>query len=111
VRLRFYANPDELLPEDYVPGPWEAELIVSYMPPETLLTLDGVSQRAWAQVGPESFTNPAVPADKLLYGTDGSPATWPVLGCGQPYLLAVDTTLTSDVGDVDVLLALTERMG
>jgi hypothetical protein len=55
------------------------------------MTLDGVSQHAWADVlgtGPRS-------ADHLLYGTGGSPATWPEFTCGMAYMISFDLPVES----------------
>ena len=48
-----------------------------------------MSQRTWAEVD----GGDAAPADKLVYGTGGIPATWPVLSCGVGYLLSFDAPL------------------
>jgi hypothetical protein len=107
VRIRVYENPDNLDPDTIDLSVWHSEQIVSYIPPNTVITLDGVSQRTWAEVdGGDSR-----PADKLLYGTGGTPATWPVLSCGQGYLLSFDAPLDAGPGNLTVALALTERMG
>lgn len=104
VRIRTWRNPDGLTPREFQPVAWEAEQIVSYLPPETTLTLDGVSQRAWAEVGGDRLS-----ADALLYGTGGGPASWPVLSCGVPYLISVDVPLDAPDGNVAVDVATAER--
>jgi hypothetical protein len=107
VRIRVYENPDNLDPSTIDTSVWISEQIISYMPPFTTITLDGVSQRAWAEVdGGEPL-----PADKLLYGSEGVPATWPVLSCGQGYLFSFDAPLDVLVGNITTGLALTERLG
>jgi hypothetical protein len=91
VRIRYYPNPDNLVPEDMDYGSFVAEQIVTYIPGDTLMTLDGVSQHAWADVlgtGPRS-------ADHLLYGTGGSPATWPEFTCGMAYMISFDLPVES----------------
>jgi hypothetical protein len=107
VRIRVYENPDNLDPSAIDLTTWISEQIISYMPPFTTITLDGVSQRAWAEVD----GGDPLPADKLLYGSDGVPATWPILSCGQGYLFSFDTPLEVLVGNVTTALALTERLG
>lgn len=106
VRIRVYRNPDGVAPEDFDASTWEAEQIVSYIPPTTVLTIDGVAQRVWAEVNGAD----AIAADRLLYGTGGGPATWPVLSCGTAYLLSFDVPLDAPAGNISVDVALTTRM-
>ena len=73
---------------------WEAELILTYIPPNTIMTLDSVTQRVRAEVnGAASIT-----ANQLLYGTDGVPATWPELRCGVAHVLTLDVPLEATRG-------------
>jgi hypothetical protein len=114
VRIRYYANPDDLSPQDFQDtATWISEQIVSYIPPYSIMTLDAVSQRVWVQVG-DSVTDPetvaARPGDHLLYGTGGGPATWPALSCGYGYLISLDVPLGADLGNLSPAIALTERM-
>lgn len=106
VRIRVYRNPDDLEPGEFPADDWDAEQIVSYMPPNTMLTLDGVAQRVWADVG----GGDPISADRLLYGTGGGPATWPVLSCGTAYLISFDVPLDAPEGNLSVDVALTTRM-
>lgn len=106
VRVRVYRNPENLDPEIFPATDWEAEQIVSYIPASTVLTLDGVAQRVWAEVnGGEPIS-----ADRLLYGSGGGPASWPVLSCGTAYLLSFDVPLDAPEGNLSVDVALTTRM-
>src|SRR5690606_33389332 len=103
---RVYRNPDALDPASFPATDWEAEQIVSYIPASTVLTLDGVAQRVWAEVnGGEPIS-----ADRLLYGSGGGPASWPVLSCGTAYLLSFDVPLDAPEGNLSVDVALTTRM-
>jgi hypothetical protein len=106
VRIRVYRNPDGLDPSSFAADEWDAEQIVSYIPPLTVLTLDGVAQRVWAEVN----GGEALSADRLLYGTGGGPATWPVLSCGTGYLISFDVPLDAPEGNLSVDVALTTRM-
>lgn len=106
VRVRYYVNPDNLPPGEFTPSEWVAEQIVRYMPPETVLTLDGVSERARASVNGADW----IAADHLLYGTGGAPATWPLLSCGTGYLISLDVPLDAGLGNLTTDLALTRRM-
>lgn len=106
VRIRVYRNPDNMDPASFPATDWDSEQIVSYMPASTVLTLDGVAQRVWAEVG----GGEAISADRLLYGTGGGPATWPVLSCGTAYLISFDVPLDAPEGNLSVDVALTTRM-
>lgn len=106
VRVRVYRNPDALDPASFPATDWEAEQIVSYIPASTVLTLDGVAQRVWAEVN----GGDPISADRLLYGSGGGPASWPVLSCGTAYLLSFDVPLDAPEGNLSVDVALTTRM-
>ena len=106
VRIRYYPNPDGVAPELLDMSTWEAEQIITYIPPFTSITLDGVSQLVWAEVdGGEPIA-----ADRLLYGTDGMPATWPVLTCGWGYVITLDVPLDAPSGNLTTELFITQRM-
>lgn len=106
VRIRFYPNPDGLPPEEASDLEYESEQIISYLPPNSQLTLDGVSRRVWATVG----TSEELSAGHLLYGADGGPATWPTLECGSAYLISFDVPLDAPIGNLAVGVSLTTRM-
>jgi len=104
VRVRLYPNPDNLTPDGFQ-GEWSSEQIVSYLPPNSIMLIDGVDQRAWATVG----NGPRLRADHLLYGSNGTPATWPLLACGIGYLASFDVPVDAPVGNLEVEIALTQR--
>lgn len=106
VRVRVYRNPESLPPEGFPADEWDAEQVVSFIPASTVLTLDGVAQRVWAEVA----GGDPLSADRLLYGSGGGPASWPVLSCGTPYLLSFDVPLDAPEGNLSVDVALTTRM-
>lgn len=106
VRIRFYQNPNGLPPEEAMGLPVESEQVITYIPPNTTITLDGVSERVWASVGGAAD----VAADHLLIGTGGVPASWPVLSCGDAYLVSFDVPLDAPEGNVEIGAALTTRM-
>lgn len=105
VRIRYYQNPNNLSPENAGNLPAESEQIISYMPANTVVTLDGVSETAWASVNGGAD----VPAGHRLYGVDGGPATWPTLECGSAYLISFDVPLDAPEGNVNVAVDLTTR--
>lgn len=106
VRIRVYANPLDLSPELVDVTTWEAEMILSYIPKNTEIVLDGVTERVWANLS----DGRTIPADQLLYGTGGVPATWPELRCGIGYVVTLDVPLEAPSGNLDTSVILTQRM-
>lgn len=106
VRIRFFPNPDGLPPQQVDPETWEGELILSYVPPSTVITLDGVSERVRAEVAGAA----AIPANQLLYGSNGGPATWPEFNCGSDYLITLDVPTDAPSGNLSTQLLLTPRV-
>lgn len=84
------------------PCAYDGEIIVSYMPPFSVMTVDAIERRAWV----EGLTIDRQTATQLLYGEDGGPVTWPSMSCGVPYLFTVDVDAAEDTSDLDVSLAL-----
>lgn len=93
IRVRLYPNPFGYSAETVDPLSYCSEFIVSYLPTQTTLTMNGITQRAFAAVAGAAST----PADNLLYGSGGVPMTWPELSCGIPYLMTVDVPTTEAV--------------
>lgn len=92
ARIRFYPNPlgrDRL--DQLEPCAFCGEFIVSYIPGNSTLTIDGMTERATVTLPGDVQRD----ATHLLYGTDGGPMTWPLLTCGLPYVMTVDTAPTS----------------
>lgn len=106
VRIRVYANPDDVAPELVDTTTWEAEMILSFIPKRTEIVLDGVTQRVWANLS----DGRQIPADQLLYGTGGVPATWPELRCGIGYVVTLDVPLDAPSGNLTTDVILTQRM-
>lgn len=106
VRIRVYPNPEGLAPADFPATEWAYEQIISFIPASTVLTIDGVAQRVWAEVA----GGEAISADRLLYGTGGGPASWPILSCGTGYLVSFDVPLDAPEGNLSIDIALTTRM-
>lgn len=106
ARVRFYENPNELPPDQFTDTTnWSSEQVVTYIPPTGIFTIDGVSQRARAQVG----TSGSLPADHLLLGSGGVPVSWPLLRCNMGYLMSVDVPLDAPSGNLQVAVSLTAR--
>lgn len=105
VRIRAYSNPFGYTPDNLDLTDWCSEQIVSFIPSGTLFTLDGIMERAWAEVQGRA----AVAADHLLYGTGGVPATWPELSCGIGYTFSLDVPLDAPESNLDISMSLTAR--
>jgi hypothetical protein len=74
--------------------------IISYLPPQAVLTVDSSVRRAWVQIG----QGPARPAGSLIFGLDGGPMQWPVLDGGLGYVLTVDTPDQGSATPVDLVV-------
>lgn len=106
IRIRAFANPDGVAPEALDPISWESEVIVSFLPANTLLTIDGVSRSAYAEVGGREARS----ANHLLYGTDGAPASWPELKCGVGYVITLDVPTENAEDNIQVGMTLAQRI-
>jgi hypothetical protein len=96
VRVRYHPNPFDYSVEQVDTTTWCAEQIISYLPASSVMTLDGVTQRAWAEVK----GGVAQSADHLLYGTNGQPATWPILSCGISYVISLEVPIDAPEGNI-----------
>jgi hypothetical protein len=106
VRLRYYENAADLPAEGIDDTTWVSEQIISFMPASTVLTVNGMTQHVWAEVA----GGEAINADHLMYGTNGQPATWPVLSCGISYVISMDVPIAEPAGNVDLEAFLTGRV-
>lgn len=106
VRVRVYPNPLAQSPGDFdASSGWDSEQVISFIPPNTTVRIDGVSERVRASVGGGDW----IPADQLLYGTGGAPADWPLLDCGIGYLIAFDAPLDASPANLGLDVDLTRR--
>lgn len=103
IRMRVYPDPTGTADMTQInPCSYEGEIIVSYMPPFSVMTVDAIERRAWVE-GP---TIDRQTVTQLMYGSDGGPVEWPSMTCGVPYLFTVDVDAADDISDLDVTLAL-----
>lgn len=105
VRVRFYPNPDSDAVTDLVPDSFDSEFVLSYLPADSALTVDSVNQVAYASVAGGDL----IPADQLLYGTNGGPTVWGEMTDGVPYVVTVDIVPTADITNLSLDLALARR--
>lgn len=105
LRVRYYANPFNRPIEALSQDDFCGEIIVSYLPADSVLTLDGITEMAYASVAGA----PSLSADHLLYGSDGLPAQWPVLECGIGYYITLDTPTDNSENNVSLTYELVTR--
>lgn len=105
VRIRYFQNPfgRPLLQLD--PDAFCGEQVISFIPARTTLTMDGISQRAWAEPDGSAQT---LAADHLVLA-EGEAPLWPVLGCGIAYYITVDVPLDTPRGLIDVEYSIVQR--
>jgi hypothetical protein len=87
VRVRFYPNPFDNPVETLDPCDFCGEFVISYIPPESTMTIDGIRQNAVVVTAAG-----AQGASHLLYSSDGGPMTWPLLSCGISYTVVLDVS-------------------
>lgn len=103
VRVRYYPNPFNRPLSELETDSFCSEQIISFIPSDTIFTLDGTSQRAYAEVNDSSV---ALAADSLLRGDT---TQWPTLGCGIPYFVTVDVPSDTPVNALSLRYSLVHR--
>lgn len=81
VRIRFYPTEGGLAGCGF-----DGEFLISYIPANTVMTLDGIKEQATVQT-PDGRL---VPCGNLLFGSGGRPFEWPNMGCQRNYTMTVD---------------------
>lgn len=95
VRIRFFPNPFGF-DVTHLDGGCDfcGEFLISYLPPNSELTINGMTQRATVVTfdgdTAVEYQRQTFSANHLLYGTDGAPMSWPELSCGTAYAMTVD---------------------
>jgi hypothetical protein len=102
VRMRVMENPFNRDPSTLDYCNFCGEWLISIMPKQTTVTIDGENERSVASVQ----GGPLISADTLIYGTGGSPMQWPELSCGIPYVLAIDTPRTGSLQNVQLTVTI-----
>jgi hypothetical protein len=98
LRLRFYEDDgthtvgDECL--------FDVDLIFSYVPASYSLVFDAAARQIYAV----DLDGVARRADSLVFGSDGSPFKWPVLSCGQGFIVTADIPEGEEYPIIDVSL-------
>jgi hypothetical protein len=95
VRIRFFPNPFGFDVTHLEGGcNFCGEFLVSYMPKNSEMTINGMTSSATVVTFDGStaveYQRRTFSANHLLYGSDGSPMSWPELSCGVGYAMTVD---------------------
>lgn len=104
VRIRFYPNPFGFDLDQLEACNFCGEYVVSYIPPNSTLTVDAVRREASV----ESAGGLVRAASHLLYSSDGGPMVWPALTCGVTYTMTIDV-VPDTITDMAVKLCIAGR--
>lgn len=96
IRVRYFRQ------EATSPCDYEGEFLITYIPADAVLTIDGIQQDVTIEVDGRE-----VPAGNLVIGSDGRPARWPTMGCDSAYRVVVDSEVA--LGDTLVRTDLATR--
>lgn len=100
LRLRFYADVDGDGDITDDPCSYCGDIVISYVPLGQTLVMDGSDELVYVEAQGTGRRR----ADSLVFATDGSPFTWPVLSCGFGYIVTVDLEQSAPVPAVDFSL-------
>lgn len=84
LRVRFYRQ-DSTTDCDF-----EGEFYLTYMPADSVLTIDAMDRTITVSVGGNSGVGDRKPAANLVVGSNGRPPSWPSMACGTSYRVVVD---------------------
>lgn len=104
VRVRFYTDPYETGNPAEDPCAFCGDFLITYIPPNTVLQLDGASETITATSQNTAPRN----ANSVVFGSDGKPFEWPLLSCGVGYIVTIDLPSDATVTPI-VDFALTPR--
>lgn len=91
VRVRVFADPFQRGIDELDPCSACGEFVVSYLPPNAVMTIDSVDRRVSV-----SMDGATQPADHLIYDSSGGPVIWPEMTCGVPYIIEIGVDSDSD---------------
>lgn len=98
VRIRFYPNENDAGIDFIDECNPAADLLVSYVPQDNKLVIDGVSQQVYV----EDQDGVQRRADSLVFTSEGLPLVWPELACGYGYIVTIDTVEGTDFPEIDL---------
>jgi hypothetical protein len=92
MRIRFIPRPlPDQMPEDLDPCSVCSEFTIDYAPANTLVYIDGMTERVTMRVG----NGVPQPADHLVSGPSGGIFSWPTFTCGLGYFVIVDVDVAT----------------
>lgn len=100
LRLRFYSDPRGDGDPNADPCSFCGDIVFSYIPANSTLVFDGSDEVVYLRTGKGVNRR----ADSLVFGTDGKPFDWPVLTCGEGYVVTFDLPQTQSPPVVDLTL-------
>lgn len=86
VRIRFYQNPSGARVSELADCEHCGEFYISYIPPRTTMTIDGINQQAMADVQDSGSSS----VMHLISDADYGPIHWPSMSCDIPYMVTID---------------------
>lgn len=104
VRIRFYPNQRNASLDEINQCAFCGEFYVTYIPPNTVFTIDTILRKVEANVENRGNRN----AMNLVTSDIGGPPTWPVLECAQSYFMTVDVA-PDEVLDLGLNLSIASR--
>jgi hypothetical protein len=81
LRIRFYRTD-----QSYSGCGFDGEFLISYLPAWAVMTIDGIKREVTVRLA----DGRTVPGGHLLYGSDGTPFTWPTMSCHHKYTMVAD---------------------
>lgn len=91
LRLRLWANPDDIVDPDSEPCGYCADILVTYVPVNSTMVIDGRDETVLVTSGSQVRR-----ADGLVLQSNGRPISWPALSCGIGYVAVADTPITGN---------------
>lgn len=98
LRLRFYEDDGTHVIGDECF--YDADLLFSYVPSSYSLVVDAAARQIYAV----DLDGNARRADSLVFSSNGSPFNWPVLSCGQGFIVTADVPEGQGYPVIDVSL-------
>lgn len=107
VALRLFARDGADCGDDYPACDVLSSLGISYVPPNSTLTVDGVRRRAFITLGDGSRHT----ATRFVFATSGSVFEWLDMACGGSYCLSIEADAFNTHNGAQVSVTTTAREG
>lgn len=99
LRLRIYSDPEGTLDPDVHYCSYCADYLITYIPDNGVLTIDGRNQNITFTSGGQTRR-----ADSLVMSSMGTPLLWPGLVCGVDYVATLDSLQTQRAPSINFSL-------